>query len=89
MVRPKYDPEKGEFKGLYETIGYLIVGGSPEEVFFNYGYDKEKSKVLSLQKENSTLFFWDHIQSSQEHDWKWRGWQRFFKYSFFPPCHHF
>ena len=25
MVRPRYDPETGEFKGLYETIGYLVV----------------------------------------------------------------
>ena len=49
MVRSKYDPETGEFKGLYETIGYLVVRGSPEEVFFNYGYDREKSKVLYSQ----------------------------------------
>ena len=46
MVRPRYDPETGEFKGLYKTIGYLVVRGSPEEVFFDYGYDKEKSKVI-------------------------------------------
>ena len=46
MFKPKYDPEKGEFKGLYKTIGYLVVIGSPEEVFSNYGYDREKSKVL-------------------------------------------
>ena len=46
MVRPRYDPKTGEFKGLYETIGFLVVRGSPEEVFFNYGYDCEKSKGL-------------------------------------------
>ena len=45
MIRPRYDPETGEFKGLYETIGYLVVRGSPEEVIFNYGYDREKSKI--------------------------------------------
>ena len=46
MVRPYYDPETGEFKGLYETIGYLVVRGSLEKVFFNYGFDKKKSKAL-------------------------------------------
>ena len=46
MIRPQYDPETGEFKGLYETIGCLIVRGLPEEVFCNYGYDHQKSKVL-------------------------------------------
>ena len=46
IVRPKYNPETGEFLGLYETVRFIVVRGSPEEVFFNYGYDKEKSKVL-------------------------------------------
>ena len=46
MLRPKYNPEIGEFLGLYETVVLMVVRGSPEEVFFNYGYDKEKSKVL-------------------------------------------
>ena len=48
MIRPRYDPKMGELKGLYETIGYLVVRGSPKEVFFNYRYDREKSKVLYL-----------------------------------------
>ena len=48
MVRPCYDPKTGEFKGLYETIGYLVLRGSPEKVFFNYRFDREKSKVLCL-----------------------------------------
>ena len=30
MIRPCYDLETEEFKGLYETIGYLVVRGSPE-----------------------------------------------------------
>ena len=41
MNRPHYDPEMGEFKGLYETIGYIV-----DTFFFNYGLDREKSKVL-------------------------------------------
>ena len=51
MIRPCYDSETGHFKGLYETIGYVVVRGSPEEVFFNYGYDCEKSKILYLHYE--------------------------------------
>ena len=46
IVRPKYNPETGKFLGLHETVGFMVVRRSPEEVFFNYGYDKEKSKVL-------------------------------------------
>ena len=46
MVRSKYNPETSEFLRLYETVGFVVARGSPEEVFFNYGYDKEKSKVL-------------------------------------------
>ena len=46
MVRPKCSSETGDFLGIYETVGFMVVRGSPEEVFFNYGYDKEKSNVL-------------------------------------------
>ena len=58
MVRSKCDSKTSEFKGLYETIGYLVVRGSPEDVFFNYGCDKEKSKVLYSHTEGEfqTLF---------------------------------
>ena len=40
MIRPKYNAETGEFLGLYKNFG------SPDQVFFNYGYNKDKSKVL-------------------------------------------
>ena len=46
MVKPRYNAETGKFLGLYEKIGYMVIGGSPKEVFLNYGFDKEKSKVL-------------------------------------------
>ena len=46
MVRPCYDPKTGEFKGLQVTISFLVLRHSPEEVFFDYGYDCEKSKIL-------------------------------------------
>ena len=46
MIRPKYDRSTGQFKGLYETVRVLVVKGPPEEVFLNYGYDQNESKVL-------------------------------------------
>ena len=46
MIRPKYNAETREFLGSYETVGFMVVKGSPDEVFLNYGYDKGKPKVL-------------------------------------------
>ena len=46
IVRSKYSTNTGEFLDNYETIGFMAVRGSPEEVFFNYWFDQEKSKVL-------------------------------------------
>ena len=45
-LRAKYNSETGESVGIYETIGFLIVHGDSFEVFLNYGYDPEKSKIL-------------------------------------------
>ena len=45
-LHPKYNNETGKYLGIYETIGFLVVRGDPFEDFLNYGYDKEKSKVL-------------------------------------------
>ena len=46
IIGPKYDTSTGEFKGLYETIGFLVARGAPDEIFFSFGYDQNKSKVL-------------------------------------------
>ena len=45
-IRPKYNIETGGFLGLYETIGFTVIRGDAEVVFFKYGFDKENSKVL-------------------------------------------
>ena len=45
-LRPKYNPETGDFQGLYKTIGFIVVCGGVDEISLNYGYDKLKSKVL-------------------------------------------
>ena len=41
-----YDLESGEFKGVRLQLAYIILRGDEHEIFFNYGYDKSKSKVL-------------------------------------------
>ena len=46
MVRPNYNSKTGEFLGLYEAVGFLVVNGDAEEIFLNYDFDKEKSKAL-------------------------------------------
>ena len=46
IIRPKYDTSTGQFKGLYKTIGFLVVRGASDEIFFNYGYDSNKSKII-------------------------------------------
>ena len=46
MFKPKYNSETEEFLGLCETVGLMVVRGDSEEIFLNYGFDKEKLKVL-------------------------------------------
>ena len=66
MIRPKYDTSTGQFKGLYETIGFLVVWGAAEEIFFNYGYDQNKSKILySHYRRKIPSFFSDTTFSRQ------------------------
>ena len=46
MYRTEYETATGQFLGLQETVDLIIVRGDDAEIFFNYGYDKEKSKPL-------------------------------------------
>ena len=41
-----YDNNTGEFKGVTESLAYIILRGDDEEVFLSYGYDAAKAKVL-------------------------------------------
>ena len=62
MYRPKYDISNGQFLGLYETVGLIVVRGDDDEVFFNYGFDNDKSKVLySYQKRRIQILFWNNV----------------------------
>ena len=51
MTRPKYDTSTGEFKGLHETIGVLVVRGAPDEIFFNYVMIKTNPRSFIITAE--------------------------------------
>ena len=46
LIKPKYDPVSAQFLGLIQTLGYLTVCGDEQEYFFDYGFNKENSKIL-------------------------------------------
>ena len=60
IIRPKYDTRTGEIKGLYETIGFLIVRGAPGKVFFNHVMIKANPKYFNLTTEENFRFFLQH-----------------------------
>ena len=41
-----YDLESGDFKGIRQQLAYIVLRGDDQEIFFSYGFDKSKSKVL-------------------------------------------
>ena len=46
MYRPKYNKMTGTLQRLYETLGYIMVRGDPQEQFLDYGYSKQNLKIL-------------------------------------------
>ena len=71
MIRPLYDVTTGDFKRLEETIGLICIKGDPEEVFckvfFRYGCNDRKSKVLySVQKKRIPNPFSDILFSKHK-----------------------
>ena len=44
--RPTHNTVAGKFLGVYGIFGLFVVCGEPDEIFLNYGYDEEKSKIL-------------------------------------------
>ena len=46
MSVPLYDTTTGEFKGMKQTLGYIMLRGDHNESFFTYGYCEEKSAIL-------------------------------------------
>ena len=46
-----YETTNGEFKGVRESIAYIVLRGDSEEVFLSYGYDAAKAKyAVSKEK---------------------------------------
>ena len=41
-----YDLSAGKCLGLDLRLGYIVLRGDPDEVFFSYGFNPETSKVL-------------------------------------------
>ena len=41
-----YDLESGDFKDVRQQLAYIILRGDEQEIFFSYGFDKSKSRVL-------------------------------------------
>ena len=63
LCTAEYDTATGQFFNLHKTVGLIIVTRDNDETFFNYGYDKEKSRFLYLYQKRripnsfiSTLF---------------------------------
>ena len=46
MFVPIYDNTTGQFLGVKETLGYIMVRNEPEESFLTYGYSAEHSAIL-------------------------------------------
>ena len=62
FYRPCHGPQMGQILSLYESIGYLTVGGNNEKHFLNYGIAKKIQKCYSLTTKEeyralSALFF--------------------------------
>ena len=47
-----YDLTTGEFQGVREQLSYIVLRVDKEEVFFSYGFDTAKSKVLYSYSKN-------------------------------------
>ena len=48
MYRPRYDPVTGQFLGLYELLGFIVVKGDPDEHSLDYGFCKEIQRFYIL-----------------------------------------
>ena len=57
-----YDLTNGQFKGMRESLAYIVLRGDMEEVFLSYGFDTAKSKVLcAVSKEKIPDAFFMYV----------------------------
>ena len=50
ILRARYDPISGEFLGIEYCVGFITVKNDVDEQFFDYGYNKDNSKLLYSTK---------------------------------------
>ena len=43
---PLYNTENGYFRGVKKWLAYIMVREDLDKMFFNYGYDEERSKIM-------------------------------------------
>ena len=49
---PSYDLNTGEFLGINEKVGYIMLHNDEKEVFFSYGYSEEHASTLFCYQKN-------------------------------------
>ena len=50
ILRARYDLARGEFLGIEYCVGLITVRNDADEQFFDYGYNKDNSKLLYSSK---------------------------------------
>ena len=69
-----YDIQTGQFKGICEQVAFIVLRGDADEIFFSYGFDKLKSKLLySFSKQQipnafSSVAFSKHFKKIMNED---------------------
>ena len=71
MLRPKYDPTNGEFLGIEYCVALITIKNDLDEQFFDYGYNKENSKLfystkkVKISSSFKATCFWSAQESLQ------------------------
>ena len=53
IYTPSYDLNTGEFLGIDEMVGYIMLRNVENEVFFSYGYSEEHASTLFCHQKQS------------------------------------
>ena len=53
IYTPSYDLNSGEFLGINEVVGYIMLRNVENEVFFSYGYSEEHASTLFCHQKQS------------------------------------
>ena len=58
LLVPLCNTKNGCFRGLKKWLGFITIFGDPDEQYYSYGFDEERSKVLcASMKQPSTNIF--------------------------------